>query len=76
MPDYLLFAVMENNIVIDCCFDNDGKMISPLSKKEYKSDSITFIPMTLDNSPAEIGMSYDNTSNKFYLEGVNNASVC
>ena len=76
MQDFLLFAVIENDIVIDCSFDNDGKMVSPFSKKEYQSDTATFITMTLDNSPAGIGMSYDKINNVFFMKGIENASVC
>lgn len=70
-PSYPMFAVMRNNYVIDCAFEDGEQVVSPLTKTIYKLDEdYKLIKMTVYNSPAEIGMKYDG--NKFYFEGVTN----
>jgi hypothetical protein len=70
MPDFAMYAVLENNTVIDCGFDANGIIQSPLTQKLY-DNNYQFIAMTIENSPAEIGMKYKE--NKFYFEGEINA---
>jgi hypothetical protein len=69
VPDFPFFAVVENDIVIGCGFYNaDNKIQDPVKKTIYDSNDLTFVPMTLENSPASIGMKYDTINNKFYME--------
>jgi len=71
LPDNILYAVLNNDIVIDCGFGDTNNVVSPLSQQTYLSNDYQFVLMTMDNSPAEIGMKYKN--NKFYFEGETNA---
>lgn len=64
-----MYAIVCNQIVIDCGF-GDEIIQSPLTKKNYtKNDEYQFVAMTIENSPASIGMKYNG--NKFYFEGEN-----
>lgn len=68
-PDFPMYAIVYNQIVIDCGF-GDEVIQSPLTKKTYiKNNNYQFVAMTTENSPAGVGMRYDG--NKFYFEGEN-----
>ena len=71
LPDNILYAVIESDIVVDCGFGDASKIVSPLSQRTYSSNDYQFVLMTMDNSPAQVGMKYKN--NKFYFEGETNA---
>lgn len=72
MPDFIMYAVLKDGIVINCGFGDKEKTISPITNECYEEkNGFHFIPMTVENSPAEIGMVYNN--NKFYFEGETNA---
>jgi hypothetical protein len=66
LPDNILYAVLSNNIVVDCGFGNTDNVVSPLSQQSYSSNNYEFVLMTIENSPAEIGMVYFN--NKFLFK--------
>lgn len=67
-----MYAILKNNIVVNCGFKNNDVFISAMDgKTEYtEKEGYAFIPMTLDNSPAEIGMSY-NGKNFYFKETIN-----
>ena len=66
-----MYAVLKNNTVVDCGFGDTDNVISPMSQQTYKAkDDFQLIKMTIENSPAELGMVYNN--NKFYFEGEKN----
>ena len=72
-PDFALYAVLKNNIVIDCGVGDIEKIVTSLhnNKQVYsKQDGFEFVQMTLDNSPATIGMKYNGK--QFYYEGETN----
>ena len=52
-----MYAVIENEIVIDCAVEKDKIIISPLTQKKYDMTSM-LIEVTAENSPFEIGMRY------------------
>ena len=66
LPDNILYAVLSNNIVIDCGFGDIDNVTSPMSQQSYSNKEYEFVLMTIENSPAEIGMSYFN--NKFLFK--------
>lgn len=67
LPDCIMYAIVSNSIVIDCAIEIDNQIVSPLTKKTYiKDNNFQFVQMTLENSPAEVGMLYKN--NKFIKE--------
>jgi hypothetical protein len=66
LPDDILYAVLSDNIVVDCGFGDADKVVSPLSRQTYSNNEYEFVLMTIENSPAEIGMSYFN--NKFLFK--------
>jgi hypothetical protein len=66
LPDNILYAVLNNNIVIDCGFGDADNVVSPLSQQSYSKKEYEFVLMTIENSPAETGMSYFN--NKFLFK--------
>jgi len=69
MPDFPFFAVIKDNTVIGCGIHNaDNKIQDPIQKTVYDNSDLIFVPMTLENSPASIGMKYDTINNKFYME--------
>ena len=72
-PDFIMYAVTKKNIVVDCGFGNEDLVKSALNNNaEFdKNEGYNFIPMTLENSPAEIGMVYDGE--KFYFKETINA---
>jgi hypothetical protein len=70
-PTFPFYAVIENEYVIDCAFEKDNDMVSPVTKHIYTNNkNILLISMTEENSPAYIGMRYKD--NKFYYEGETN----
>jgi hypothetical protein len=72
-PDFPMYAVLKENVVIDCGFGNTETVYSANTamKEPYqKSDGFYFVEMTLENSPASFGMTYDGS--KFYFKGENN----
>jgi hypothetical protein len=69
MPDFPFFAVIKDNTVIGCGIHNaENKIQDPVQKIIYDDNDLTFVPMTLENSPTSIGMKYDTINNKFYME--------
>jgi hypothetical protein len=67
MPDFILYAVLKNNTVVDCGIGDNKEVLSLMSQQNYKAkDGFEFVEMTIQNSPAELGMIYNN--NKFYFE--------
>lgn len=72
LPNFLMYSILKNNIVINFGFKNNDVFISAMDNKtEYtEKEGYTFIPMTLENSPSEIGMSY-NGKNFYFKEIVN-----
>lgn len=72
MPNFIMYAIVYNEYVIDCGFGNNEECKAAMSDKVYSSkDGYTFIPMTLDNSPAAIGMFYNGNT----FEWRNNANI-
>lgn len=72
-PDFDLYAILKNNIVVDCGTGNTEKVIASLqsSNRTYsKQDGFEFVVMTLENSPAFVGMKYNGK--QFYFEGETN----
>ena len=69
MPDFPFFAIIKDNTVIGCgIYNADNKIQDPIQKTVYDDSNLTFVPMTLENSPTSIGMKYDTINNKFYME--------
>jgi len=66
LPNNILYAVLDNNIVVDCGFGDTDRVVSPLSQQSYSSNDYEFVLMTMENSPAEIGMVHFN--NKFLFK--------
>lgn len=66
LPDNIFYAVLNNNIVVDCGFGDADNVVSPLSQQSYSSNDYEFVLMTIENSPAEIGMVYFD--NKFLFK--------
>lgn len=61
-----MFAVLKDNIVVDCAFLVNGIYGAPMSKKIYEEkDGFSFIEMTIENTPAFLGSIYDKINNKF-----------
>jgi hypothetical protein len=64
-PDFNMYAVLKNNIVISCGFGKSKlEIVDFLSKQLYNNSNgeFQFVQMTPDNSPAEIGMKYNGTN--------------
>jgi hypothetical protein len=66
LSNNIFYAVLDNNIVIDCGFGDANNVVSPLSQQSYSNNDYEFVLMTIENSPAEIGMVYFN--NKFLFK--------
>ena len=70
-PDFPFYAVVKNEYVVDCAFEKNNDIVSPVTKHIYTNDKdILLIPMTEENSPVYSGMKFKD--NKFYYEGETN----
>jgi glycerol-3-phosphate dehydrogenase len=59
-----MYAVVKDNIVVDCAVENKEVIVSPLTQVSYVGRTdVQLIEMTKHNSPAQLGMEYVN--NKF-----------
>jgi hypothetical protein len=59
-PNYPLFAVVHNNVVIDCGWKYEDKIISARNQNIIyeKENNYIFIEVTENNSPFYIGQEY------------------
>lgn len=57
-PNFKMFAVLKDSIVIDCGFGDVDEVASPLTKKTYDDKNYTLIQVTEKNSPFIIGSIY------------------
>ena len=54
-----MYAVVKDNIVVDCAIEDGETVMSPITKISYKDrEDVQLVEMTEHNSPAEIGMEY------------------
>ncbi len=59
-PDFNMYAVLENNIVVNVAFGYDeNNLFNHLGKSIQLDNSIKLVKMTKENSPAVIGYEYD-----------------
>lgn len=64
-PSFKMYAVLNNDIVIDAAIKNGENMISAINNNIVYDDKYEFIEMTLSNTPAFIKAKYDRINNKF-----------
>lgn len=57
-PSSKMFAVLKDNIVIDCGFGDVNEVTSPLTTKIYDNKNYILIEVTEKNSPFFMGSIY------------------
>ncbi len=56
VPNFNMYAIVENGIVIDCGFgDTEELIVSPLTKKEYNNTEYSLIKCTKETGIFMIG---------------------
>jgi hypothetical protein len=56
IPNFNMYAIVENNIIIDCGFgDTEEFIVSPLTKKEYNNIDYQLIKCTPETGVFKIG---------------------
>jgi hypothetical protein len=59
-PDFNMYAVLKDNIVIDVGFGiNEFSLVDYNSKPIINTGDFVYVQMTPENSPAETGMKYN-----------------
>jgi hypothetical protein len=64
-----MYAIIEDGTVVNAGFKKDDTITGLFTGKEYKlknDGTYVFVKMTLDNSPAVVGMCYNGTN--FYFK--------